>query len=334
MLKFILGLFPKVLKKWLLNILGKDIASKGNWGDTKIRFLSKGESFFLKTIGGSGTINHQTGLKQYPFFVPLVAGVGSFLLAKASGASTGRALLAGGIGALGGFGLQNLAEGAAAGSLFEGMSKASMIGGGITAGSLASAAFAPQPSQAESGMQAGQPFSQEQYAMAQSRADEQAKGIGDRFDYSQPGYVSGQYYSPPPQQQVQEASVYDFNQPDMYRAKEGGLAEIVRFKTGGINYLPSKTDHDENDLNNYIRAEGYVEDGSGNGDKDEDTMLAQLADGEFVSRADAILGAGIMSGASPKDFKDMRRKGAQFFYNQQDQLKRIYDIVTDGNQKD
>jgi hypothetical protein len=198
---------------------------------------------------------------------------------------------------------------------------------------LASSAFAPQPSQEESGLKPGEAFSQEQFAMAQSRADEQAKGLGDRFDYSQPGYVSGQYYSPPPQQQVQEASVYDFNQPDMYRAKEGGLAEIVRFKTGGINYLPSKTDHDENDLNNYIRAEGYVEDGSGNGDKDEDTMLAQLADGEFVSRADAILGAGIMSGASPKDFKDMRRKGAQFFYNQQDQLKRIYDIVTDGNQK-
>ena len=333
MLKFILGLFPKVLKKWLLNILDKDIASKGNWGDTKLRFLSKGEAFFLKTIGGSGTINHQTGLKQYPFFVPLVAGVGSFLLAKASGASTGRALLAGGIGALGGFGLQQLQQGAAAGSFFKGLSEAGMIGGGITAGTLASSAFAPQPSQEESGLKPGEAFSQEQFAMAQSRADEQAKGLGDRFDYSQPGYVSGQYYSPPPQQQVQEASVYDFNQPDMYRAKEGGLAEIVRFKTGGINYLPSKTDHDENDLNNYIRAEGYVEDGSGNGDKDEDTMLAQLADGEFVSRADAILGAGIMSGASPKDFKDMRRKGAQFFYNQQDQLKRIYDIVTDGNQK-
>ena len=334
MLKFILGLFPKVLKKWLLNILGKDIANKGNCGDTQLRFLSKGEAFFLKTIGGSGTINHQTGLKQYPFFVPLVAGVGSFLLAKASGASTGRALLAGGIGALGGFGLQQLQQGAAAGSFFKGLSEAGMIGGGITAGTLASSAFAPQPSQEESGLKPGEAFSQEQFAMAQSRADEQAKGIGDRFDYSQPGYVSGQYYSPPPQQQVQEASVYDFNQPDMYRAKEGGLAEIVRFKTGGINYLPSKTDHDENDLNNYIRAEGYVEDGSGNGDKDEDTMLAQLADGEFVSRADAILGAGIMSGASPKDFKDMRRKGAQFFYNQQDQLKRIYDIVTDGNQKD
>ena len=74
-----------------------------------------------------------------------------------------------------------------------------------------------------------------------------------------------------------------------------------------VNYLPSKVDHDEKDMTNYVRAEGYVEDGSGNGDKDEDTMLAQLADGEFVSRADAVLGAGIMAGANPSDFKEMRK---------------------------
>ena len=56
-------------------------------------------------------------------------------------------------------------------------------------------------------------------------------------------------------------------------------------------------------------------------------MLAQLADGEFVSRADAVLGAGIMEGANPEDFKEMRKLGAKFFYKQQDQLKRIYDIT-------
>ena len=71
---------------------------------------------------------------------------------------------------------------------------------------------------------------------------------------------------------------------NMFYANEGGLFEMVKgYNTGGINYLPSKTDHDENDVNNYVRAEGYVEDGGGNGNKDEDTMLAQLGDGEFVS---------------------------------------------------
>jgi hypothetical protein len=56
-------------------------------------------------------------------------------------------------------------------------------------------------------------------------------------------------------------------------------------------------------------------------------MLAQLADGEFVSRADAVLGAGILSGASPRDMKGMRSKGANFFYDQQKKFKRIFDLV-------
>ncbi len=115
---------------------------------------------------------------------------------------------------------------------------------------------------------------------------------------------------------------------NMFYANEGGLANMVsKFNQGGINYLPSKSDHDENDINNYVKAEGYVEDGAGNGDKDEDTMLAQLADGEFVSRADAVLGAGILSGADPKSYKSMRKAGADFFYDQQKKLKRIYDLV-------
>jgi hypothetical protein len=120
---------------------------------------------------------------------------------------------------------------------------------------------------------------------------------------------------------------------NMFYANQGGLANMLpKYNEGGVNYLPSKVDHDENDANNYVRATGYVEDGAGVGDKDEDTMLAQLADGEFVSRADAVLGAGILSGADPKNFKGMRKAGADFFYNQQKQLKRIYDI-TNGSKK-
>ena len=118
---------------------------------------------------------------------------------------------------------------------------------------------------------------------------------------------------------------------NMFYANEGGLATALpKFNKGGVNYLPSKTDHNENDYNNYVRAEGYVEDGAGNGDKDEDTMLAQLADGEFVSRADAVLGAGILSGGDPKSYKSMRKAGADYFYDQQKKLKRIYDLVNDN----
>ena len=111
------------------------------------------------------------------------------------------------------------------------------------------------------------------------------------------------------------------------RLKEGGLAEIKKFNEGGINYLPSKRSHDEDDANNYVRASGYVADGSGTGDKDEDTMLAQLADGEFVTRADGVLGAGIIAGANPSSMKDMREKGAQYFYEQQKRYKRVFDLL-------
>jgi len=114
------------------------------------------------------------------------------------------------------------------------------------------------------------------------------------------------------------------------RYNKGGLAEIKKFNEGGINYLPSKRTHDEDDSVNYVRASGYVEDGSGTGDKDEDTMLAQLADGEFVTRADGVLGAGIIAGGNPNSMKDMREKGAKYFYDQQARYKRVFDLLQKG----
>ena len=117
---------------------------------------------------------------------------------------------------------------------------------------------------------------------------------------------------------------------NVQRLKIGGIASIQKFNEGGINYLPSKVSHDENDANNYVRASGYVEDGAGVGDKDEDTMLAQLADGEFVTRADGVLGAGIIAGANPNSMKDMREKGAQYFYEQQKRYKRVFDLLKDS----
>ena len=118
---------------------------------------------------------------------------------------------------------------------------------------------------------------------------------------------------------------------NVQRFNTGGLSSIQKFNEGGVNYLPSKVSHDENDSNNYVRASGYVEDGEGVGDKDEDTMLAQLADGEFVTRADGVLGAGIIAGGNPNSMKDMREKGAQYFYEQQKRYKRVFDLLKDRN---
>jgi hypothetical protein len=164
------------------------------------------------------------------------------------------------------------------------------------------------------------PFTEADYANAYEKQKKELEGITDGAKYASSTSVPNIYN-------------YSTSNP-MYTFNQGGIVNALpKFNSGGINYLPSKIDHDENDVNNYVRAQGYVEDGSGNGDKDEDTMLAQLADGEFVSRADAILGAGIMEGANPTNMKDMRKKGAAFFYDQQAKFKRIYDLLDAAREK-
>ena len=155
-------------------------------------------------------------------------------------------------------------------------------------------------------------MSDEDYARAMEEARLQVKDIGRRA----------------PAQKASTTSPYNYGQGSLYTFNQGGIVSVMRkFSQGGVNYMPSKVTHDENDVHNYVRATGYVEDGSGTGNKDEDTILAQLADGEFVSRSDAILGAGILAGASPTSYKDMRKQGAAFFYDQQAKFKRIFDLL-------
>ena len=155
------------------------------------------------------------------------------------------------------------------------------------------------------------PFTEQDYKDANAKQSKLTSGLGDAFQYT-PSNVM--YYGGP-----QSSDVYQYNQ--------GGLASIRKFATGGVSYLPSKIDHDEKDTNNYVRAEGQIADGAGAGNKNKDTILAQLADGEFVSRSDAILGAGLIEGASPSSDEDMRKKGAAFFYSQQAKFKRIFDLL-------
>ena len=192
------------------------------------------------------------------------------------------------------------------GSGFLGMSPGAQLGLGLGAATLLEGEE-PAPE-----MPAG--TRPEDYAAAQAKADKQLEGILESYDYGTTNTPDDIYN-------------YTNRANSMYAFSKGGIAEVRKFNQGGINYLPSKFDHDEDDYNNYVRAEGYVEDGTGNGDKDTDTILAQLADGEFVSRADAILGAGILEGANPASMKDMRKKGAAFFYGQQAKFKRIFDLL-------
>jgi hypothetical protein len=157
------------------------------------------------------------------------------------------------------------------------------------------------------------PFTEEDYKKAYAEQSAKTSGLSDSFQYTPSNIM---YYGGP-------------QTSDIYQYSQGGLASlpIQKFATGGVSYLPSKIDHDEKDTNNYVRAHGQVADGTGSGDKNEDTILAQLADGEFVSRSDAILGAGLIEGASPSSQEEMRKKGAAFFYSQQSKFKRIFDLL-------
>jgi len=115
------------------------------------------------------------------------------------------------------------------------------------------------------------------------------------------------------------------------RFKDGGLA---KFNKGAlVSMLPGKSVSDEKDPSIYKRAYNFVTDETGNGDMEEDTMLAQLADGEFVTTAKAVLGAGIFQGAKPSDMSAMRDKGAKFFYEQQARFKRIYEMLEEAKEK-
>ena len=157
-----------------------------------------------------------------------------------------------------------------------------------------------------------------------------ARGPGKRIDP-----ITGQQVDVPmvaiPEETRAEGDVpYEFAERTFYPKEynQGGLASIQKFNQGGLSKLPTKSTHDENDINNYMRINGYIEDD--NGHKNEDTLLAQLADGEFVTRTDGVLGAGIIAGANPKNEKEMREKGAKFFYEQQSRFKRIFDLLNEN----
>jgi hypothetical protein len=97
------------------------------------------------------------------------------------------------------------------------------------------------------------------------------------------------------------------------------------FKEGAlVDKLPSKTNKDENNKKNYKRTSGkMVVDANNKGSENKDTMLAQLADGEFVTKSAAVRGAGIAMGADPKNKDQQREMGAEFFYKQMAALDKL-----------
>ena len=105
---------------------------------------------------------------------------------------------------------------------------------------------------------------------------------------------------------------------DAFRSRATNEPRMQEFNQGDIvDVLPSKLKRDENDTSNYKRTSGKMvtdETGKGSG-------LAQLADGEFVTKAKSVLGAGKAMGGKNK--KEQRELGAKFFYTQMSELEKL-----------
>ena len=110
---------------------------------------------------------------------------------------------------------------------------------------------------------------------------------------------------------------------DTFRSRASNEPTTNQFKKGDlVDVLPSKLKRDENDEKNYKRTSGkMVTDETGKGSGNKDTMLAQLADGEFVTKAKSVLGAGKAMGGKSKS--EQRKLGAQFFYKQMADLEKL-----------
>ena len=52
----------------VFNQLYSELASHGINGDTELAHVNRHEAAVLKAMGGSGTLNSVTGLRQYDFF--------------------------------------------------------------------------------------------------------------------------------------------------------------------------------------------------------------------------------------------------------------------------
>ena len=110
---------------------------------------------------------------------------------------------------------------------------------------------------------------------------------------------------------------------DTFRSRASNEPATNQFNKGDlVDVLPSKLKRDENDEKNYKRTSGkMVTDETGKGSGNKDTMLAQLADGEFVTKAKSVLGAGKAMGGKSK--QEQRKLGAQFFYKQMADLEKM-----------
>ena len=178
-------------------------------------------------------------------------------------------------------------------------------------------------------MEGYRPTPEEKEALDKYLAGQENKKGGGIMGLAEGGRATNQPIESVEESTVEEETVpapqglprIPFMDPDMPMATPmpGMMGmPVMGMRTGAlVDKLPSMSNTDENNPKNYKRTSGkLVVDAAGKGNEEKDTMLAQLADGEFVTKSKAVRGAGIALGANPKDKKQQRELGARFFYKQ------------------
>ena len=129
----------------------------------------------------------------------------------------------------------------------------------------------------------------------------------------------GQLAPPPEERRIRNLFPVAAAQGGMMEEEQtNGLANLgnriaYSATTGGVMGMA-----EGGDVENFPRRTGEI---SGPGTKTSDSIPAMLSDGEFVQRADAVNGAGVMMGA--KNAQEAREKGADFMYALQSKLAKM-----------
>jgi len=105
-----------------------------------------------------------------------------------------------------------------------------------------------------------------------------------------------------------------------------GYAGYAGYANGGIARLAEGGTPPPKNMDDFPRKNGNI---AGPGTMTSDDIPAMLSDGEFVTKAVSVIGAGVREGAD--NIEEAREMGSDFFYKQQDELAKLGERLVNGN---
>ena len=114
--------------------------------------------------------------------------------------------------------------------------------------------------------------------------------------------------------------------PPMTPMAPAGYAGYGGYANGGIVALAKGGTPPPKNMDDFPRKNGNI---AGPGTMTSDDIPAMLSDGEFVTKAVSVIGAGVREGADTVE--EAREMGSDFFYKQQNELAELGERLVNGN---